>query len=316
MKEEFSVMEHKERDLRSELVTAQTNYAKSAAFVAEQETDFQKKISDAESAKEGVLKELDDAKALLAASEGAKGELEKKTAKVDVLEELIEELNKKGNEMSETNQDLTQRVELGEAAKAELDQVKGERDELKSNEDALKAKIDALEKEIEALREQSNEKQSSAAPAEAASPWNSSPIKPVDEEAPQNSTLDCDDTFDEDDFLPEGFLPNADEGADQTTDMQDQGADQAANTPESDDSANTPSKTPFKQKRALYSPVREEETSSKKSAKKARTPARRTTRSMKTRASRTPLGSVQNTPSAPSTTRKVRSRMSKGYYEG
>jgi hypothetical protein len=83
------------------------------------------------------------------------------------------------------------------------------------------------------------------------------------------------------------FLPNVDGEAD---------------TPQTGDS-NTPSKTPFKEKRALFSPM--------STAKKAQTPAKRLTRAMRNKM-RTPLGksAVQNTPLSTHLSRRKSGRAS------
>ena len=157
--------------------------------------------------------------------------------------------------------------------------------EAKQSEKALKVTIDVLEKENLALRERSNVKPpSSSLSSDITSPWESTPIKSVNE-ALQDTTFAADDTFDE-----SMFLPNVDGEAD---------------TPQTGDS-NTPSKTPFKENRALFSPMSREV-----SAKKAQTPAKRLTRAMRSKM-RTPLGksAVQNTPLSTHLSRKKSSRAS------
>ena len=114
----------------------------------------------------------------------------------------------------------------------------------------------------------------SSSSSDIPSPWDPSPIKPVDE-PPQNTSFGADDTFDE-----SMFLPNIDDNVNKTT-------------PPTDENSKTPSKTPFKEKRALFSPTRE----------KTKTPAKRMTRRMTrsmNKTTRTPLGksAVQNTPSS------------------
>jgi kinesin family protein 15 len=104
--------------------------------------------------------------------------------------------------------------------------------------DALKVKIDELERENAALREQAsiiNPPTSSS--SSGVSIWEASPIKSADD-AIHETAFGGDDTFDE-----SMFLPNVDDVD-----------DDEANAPPSDDSK-TPSKTPFKEKRALFSPA-------------------------------------------------------------
>jgi chromosome segregation ATPase len=104
--------------------------------------------------------------------------------------------------------------------------------------DALKAKIDELEKENAALREQvSTINPPTSSSSSGVSIWEASPIKSADD-AIHETAFGGDDTFDE-----SMFLPNVD-------DVDDDKAD----APPSDDSK-TPSKTPFKEKRALFSPA-------------------------------------------------------------
>ena len=62
--EEFSVMEHNEKQLRSELEATKMYYAKSVAYTAEQEEEFRTKMSEVELANEGTEKELEETKAL------------------------------------------------------------------------------------------------------------------------------------------------------------------------------------------------------------------------------------------------------------
>jgi len=163
-----------------------------------------------------------------------------------------------------------------ETLKAEIEALTEE----KQYEEALKVTIDALEKENSTLREQSNVKPpSSSSSSDITSPWEPTPIKSV------NETFAADDTFDE-----SMFLPNVDGEAD---------------TPQIGDS-NTPSKTPFKEMRTLFSPRSREV-----SAKKAQTPAKRLTRAMRNKM-RTPLGksAVQNTPLSTHLSRRKSSRAS------
>jgi len=381
-REEFSVMEHKEKQLRSDLEATKMHYAKSVAYAAEQEEKFKTKISEVESAKEATVKELGETKALLAENKGTKEELESKRAG------LVEQLRGVNNDLYEKNASLTANVKASEESKAKLDLMKKERASVKIERDEfeaeMKANIEALEKENASLREESCEgsdtlgdtvsalndtvsllfgqesvsgkspksedkfndgkdtvksnhdgirahaekllcwankaserpsKESDASVAsqqpspsqqqkqqvtimsnnryafnppsssssDISSPWNPSPIKPVDE-PPQNTTFGADDTFDE-----SMFLPNIDDNVNKTLDMQE---DRTA-TPPTDENSKTPSKTPFKEKRALFSPTRE----------KTKTPARRMTRRMTrsmNKTTRTPLGksAVQNTPSS------------------
>eukprot|EP00571_Detonula_confervacea_P009428 CAMPEP_0172328386 /NCGR_PEP_ID=MMETSP1058-20130122/60324_1 /TAXON_ID=83371 /ORGANISM="Detonula confervacea, Strain CCMP 353" /LENGTH=1901 /DNA_ID=CAMNT_0013045499 /DNA_START=59 /DNA_END=5764 /DNA_ORIENTATION=+ len=316
IREEFSVMEHKEKELRSELDSTKTHYAKSVAYVATQEAEFKTKISEIEAANEAAMKELGETKALLAESEGTQDELESNRAKVNELEELVQQFTIQNNDLNEKNASLAESVKTGDVAKTELDMTKGERDDLKSSEkalttkiealergksseDALIAKIDALEKENATLRDQSCENiPSSSSSSDIPSPWKPSPIKLV-EEPSHNTTFGADDTFDE-----AMFLPNIDElvNINNTLDNQDTGN----NTPQTDDSSKSPSKTPFKDRRALFSPL-EEQSASKTPAKKTHTPAKRMTRSMRNKA-RTPLGksALQNGTPGSHSTRKVR----------
>jgi len=185
---------------------------------------------------------------------------------------------------------LAAEKELGEK-KVLLAEKEGDEKELveasevsEAQRDEMKAKIEALEKENASLREKSSK---NPPPSPDIPPtWNASPIKPV-EEPSQNTTFGADDTFDESMFLPN---VNDQTKLNQTLEIKEQSENK------------TPSKTPFKEKRAVFSPVSE----------KPKTPAkrmtRRTTRSMSR--TRTPLGksSVQNTPSSNC---KVRTNWSK-----
>ena len=177
------------------------------------------------------------------------------------------ELDRMKNNQSEIEFERDMLKSREETLKAELEALAEE----KQSEEALKVTIDALEKENSALREQANVKPpSSSSSSDITSPWEPTPIKSV-KESLLDTTFAADDTFDE-----SMFLPNVDGEAD---------------TPQTGDS-NTPSKTPFKENRALFSPMSREV-----SAKKAQTPAKRLTRAMRNKM-RTPLGksAVQNTP--------------------
>jgi len=155
-------------------------------------------------------------------------------------------------------------------------------------------------------------------------PWNPSPIpagEPVEDTSRDNS-FGADDTFDE-----SMFLPNVGENANKTLEVQETDENSKAistanktlevqetdensktistqsmtrrmtrsmnqnSTPQTDENSKTPSKTPFKEKRALFSPQ-------EKAKGLARRTTRRMTRSMNKM--RTPLGksSAQNTPSS------------------
>lgn len=115
-----------------------------------------------------------------------------------------------------------------------------------------------MEKDNTTLCEQST-KQPPSSPFES----EPSPIKPAEEpQQQQDSTFGCDDTFDED-----MFLPNIDETAplEKTLDHKDTEEE----SPKSEQSEPTPSRTPFKAKRAMFSPKDESEPSSEEpSAKK------------------------------------------------
>ena len=141
------------------------------------------------------------------------------------------------------------------------------------------------------------------------------------------------------------FLPNIDETAPLDTTLTDH-KDAEDESPKSEQSEPTPSRTPFKAKRAMFSPKdesepsseeRSEEPSAKKQKKaassKKKTPAKRMTRSRRSqaasassktktpakrltrgqlRSSRTPLGNVNQAETPTSSTRKVRSNFSLG----
>jgi len=339
MKEELTNLEQKEKEAREELESTKANYDESSAS---QEATFKTKLSEMESTNEDTKKELEDTKALLSESKSDKEELETKhAAKVTELQELVDQANTRNNELSEKNTTLTERAEAGEVAKSELDLMKKDKASVESECDELKAKIEALEEENATLRAQQATKQSPPS-----SPFESkpSPIKPAEEpQQQQDSTFGCDDTFDED-----MFLPNIDESAPLDTTFADQ-KDTEEESPKSEQSEPTPSRTPFKAKRAMFSPKgesepsseeRSEEPSAKKQKKaassKKKTPAKRMTRSRRSqaasassktktpakrltrsqlRSSRTPLGNVNQseTPaSTASSTRKVRSNFSLG----
>ena len=348
MKEELTNLEQKEKEAREELESSKANYAESSAS---QEATFNAKISEMESTNEDTKKELEDTKALLSESKSDKEELETKhAAKVTELQELVDQANTRNTELSEKNTTLSERAEAGDVAKSELDlmkedkaSVESERDELKAKIEALEkekssqeAKVEALEKENATLREEQTTKQPPSSPFES----KPSPIKPAEEpQQQQDSTFGCDDTFDED-----MFLPNIDESAplDNTFDHKD-AEDESG---KSEQSEPTPSRTPFKAKRAMFSPKdesepsseeRSEEPSAKKQKKaassKKKTPAKRMTRSRRSqaasansktktpakrltrsqlRSSRTPLGNVNQAETPASSTRKVRSNFSLG----
>ena len=191
------------------------------------------------------------------------------------------ELDRMKNNQSEIEFERDMLKSREETLKAELEALAEE----KQSEEALKVTIDALEKENSALREQANVKPpSSSSSSDITSPWEPTPIKSV-KESLLDTTFAADDTFDE-----SMFLPNVDGEAD---------------TPQTGDS-NTPSKTPFKEKRALFSPMSREV-----SAKKAQTPAKRLTRAMRNKM-RTPLGksAVQNTPLSTHLSRRKSGRAS------
>ena len=336
MKEELTNLEQKEKEAREELESTKANYAETSAS---HEATFNAKILEMESASEDIKKELEDTKALLSESKSDKEELETKhSAKVTELQELLDQANTRNNELSEKNTTLTERAEAGEIAKSELDLMKEDKASVESERDELKAKIEALEEENATLRAQQTTKQSPPS-----SPFESkpSPIKPAEEpQQQQDSTFGCDDTFDED-----MFLPNIDESAplDNTFDHRD-AEDESS---KSEQSEPTPSRTPFKAKRAMFSPKKDEsepsseERSEKPSAKKQKkaasskkkTPAKRLTRSRRSqaasassktktpakrltrsqlRSSRTPLGNVNQSETPASSTRKVRSNFSLG----
>jgi len=334
MKEELTNLEQKEKEAREELESSKANYAESSAS---QEATFNAKISEVQSANEDVKKELEDTKTLLSESKSDKEELETKhDAKVTALQKLVDQSNNRNTELSEKNTTLAERAEAGEVAKSELDLMKEDKASVESERDELKAKIEALEEENATLRAQQTTKQSPPS-----SPFESkpSPIKPAEEpQQQQDSTFGCDDTFDED-----MFLPNIDESAplDNTFDHKDTEDE----SPKSEQSEPTPSRTPFKAKRAMFSPKEEpsseersEEPSTKKqkkaaSSSKKKTPAKRVTRSRRSqaasassktktpakrltrsqlRSSRTPLGNVNQSETPASSTRKVRSNFSLG----
>ena len=191
------------------------------------------------------------------------------------------ELDRMKNNQSEIEFERDMLKSREETLKAELEALAEE----KQSEEALKVTIDALEKENSALREQANVKPpSSSSSSDITSPWEPTPIKSV-KESLLDTTFAADDTFDE-----SMFLPNVDGEAD---------------TPQTGDS-NTPSKTPFKENRALFSPMSREV-----SAKKAQTPAKRLTRAMRNKM-RTPLGksAVQNTPLSTHLSRRKSGRAS------
>ena len=328
-------MEQKEKEVREELESSKANYAESSAS---QEATFKTKISEVESANEDIKKELEDTKALLSESKSDKEDLETKhAAKVTELQELVDQSNNRNNELSEKNKTLTERADAGEVAKSELDLMKEDKASVESERDELKAKIEALEEENTTLRAQQTTKQSPPS-----SPFESkpSPIKPAEEpQQQQDSTFGCDDTFDED-----MFLPNIDESAPLDNTFDHNTEDES---PKSEQSEPTPSRTPFKAKRAMFSPTkdesepsseeRSEEPSAKKQKKaassKKKTPAKRMTRSRRSqaasansktktpakrltrsqlRSSRTPLGNVNQSGTPASSTRKVRSNFSLG----
>lgn len=108
-----------------------------------------------------------------------------------------------------------------------------------ANIDALKAKIDELERDNEVLREQATTMNppTSSSSSSGVSIWEASPIKTVDD-AIHETAFGGDNTFDESMFLPN---------------MGDDDDNIEADPPPSDDSK-TPSKTPLKEKRALFSP--------------------------------------------------------------
>jgi len=348
MKEELTNLEQKEKETREELESTKANYAESSAS---QEATFNAKISEVQSTNEDIKKELEDTKALLSDSKSEKEELETKhAAKVSELQELVNQANAHNTELSEKNTTLTERAKAGDVAKSELDLMKEDKASVESERDEFKAKIEALEQEksiqeakVKALEEENatlREQQTTKQPP--SSPFESKPSpKPAEEpQQQQDSTFGCDDTFDED-----MFLPNIDESAPLDTTFTDQ-KDTEEESPKSEQSEPTPSRTPFKAKRAMFSPKdesepsseeRSEEPSAKKQKKaassKKKTPAKRMTRSRRSqaasassktktpakrltrsqlRSSRTPLGNVNQAETPSSSTRKVRSNFSLG----
>ncbi|KAL7543705.1 hypothetical protein ACHAXR_013199 [Thalassiosira sp. AJA248-18] len=303
MREEFHVIEHKEKQTTSKLEKVKMHYAKSVAYVAEQEEEFKAKISELETTKEATEKELGETRALLANSEGTKEELQSKRVKANELEELVEQLRGVNNEMYEKNARLNASVKAGEGVELELDVAKKEKASAEIELVALKARIETLEKENASLREKADEYPASS--SDVPSQWNSSPIKPVDE-PPQNTTFGADDTFDE-----SMFLPNVDEQVpvqeEATNTPLPSSRSSTSHLPPSDENK-TPSKTPFKEKRALFSPPEGE-----RASKNSVTPAagRRMTRAMRNKM-RTPLGAVGN--NTPSSSRKVRTNWSNKSY--
>ena len=328
MKEEFSVIEHKEKVLQSELDSTKTNYAKSSAFVQQQEVEFKAKISEVESTNDAVKTELEETKSNLAESE----------AKVEKLANQHATFIARNNELEEKNTNLTSRAQAGEVAKAELDLMKEEKVSMESVHAELKARVEALEKaklseqarfevlekENASLREEAATKPppSSSSESDVPSPWKPSPIKPAAGEPAslQDTTFGADDTFDEDMFLPNvDEQPNED--ATLTNINEQPNEDEADNTPKSEDSEQTPSKTPFKEKRAFLEAAssakktpakrmsRSRRSKAAGSSTKAKTPAKRMTRASRRLSSRTPLGDV-NGESTPSSSRKVRTNFS------
>ncbi|KAL9186079.1 hypothetical protein ACHAXT_005317 [Thalassiosira profunda] len=249
-------------------------------------------------------------------------QLAAKDTKLSEMEALVEQLRGEAGELNEKNASLAAAAEASEEEAA-----------------SLKTKVEALEKENADLRDQSDANAKAPAEPEAPSPWAASPFQPGEEAPQNNSTFDADDTFDE-----EMFLPNVDEEANPIAEehlpaVNEEGAKPTAGenksplkeehsndgakppvvnedakspatpvdenkTPPKDAEELTPSKTPFQERRALFSPppTVDEPVSKKKSTRAKRTkkadpktPAprrttRRTTRSMRSASGAKPLG--------------------------
>lgn len=271
-KEECESMKHQMEGVKSELDTTKSHYAKSVAYIGDRDKKTADKITELQSEKDAVDKELDETKLLLAESFTAKVELDNNNAKIADLESVIEQLRKENN-------DLKDELAAGEQVRAELDALKVEmtalEDEcngLKSDESStkeevvsLKEKLETLEKEYASLREEESESSDKFDVNGMTSP-NQGAGSPAQNNSPSqeaNTMFGADDSFDE-----SMFLPNI-----------------------KDEENTTPSKTPFKERRGLFSPPNKMPLKSTPLVK------------------RTPLGksAQQNTPA--SSTRKLRTNM-------
>jgi FtsZ-binding cell division protein ZapB len=219
----------------------------------------------------------------------------------------IEEVTSLKNKLTSLENELAASDEKAKSdmlvLKSENERLQMECDSLKSNEvstseqvTSLKDKLASLEKEYEALKEEEPDKfESNVLPSPAA-------CLTVQDENLSNNTF-MDDSFDED-----MFLPNMGSPAKEAAPLQSpQPSEEANHCDENKPSETTPSKTPFKERRALFSPKKTPSidtaaanTTAKKPIKKAgasrssKTPAetspiKRVTR-RSTRNLRTPLG--------------------------
>lgn len=271
-KEECESMKHQMEGVKSELDTTKSHYAKSVAYIGDRDKKTADRITELQSEKDAFDKELDETKLLLAESFTAKVELDNSNAKIADLESVIEQLRNENN-------DLKDELASGKQVRAELDALKVEmtalEDEctvLKSDESStkeevvsLKEKLETLEKEYASLREEESESSDKFDVNGMTSP-NQGAGSPAQNNSPSqeaNTMFGADDSFDE-----SMFLPNI-----------------------KDEENTTPSKTPFKERRGLFSPPNKMPLKSTPLVK------------------RTPLGksAQQNTPA--SSTRKLRTNM-------
>jgi hypothetical protein len=258
--------------VKSELDTTKSHYAQSVAYIGDRDKKTADRIAELQSEKDAFDKELDETKLLLAESFTAKVELDNSNAKIADLESVIEQLRNENN-------DLKDELAAGKQVRAELDALKVEmtalEDEctvLKSDESStkeevvsLKEKLETLEKEYASLREEESESSDKFDVNGMASP-NQGAGSPAQNNSPSqeaNTMFGADDSFDE-----SMFLPNI-----------------------KDEENTTPSKTPLKERRGLFSPPNKMPLKSTPLVK------------------RTPLGksAQQNTPA--SSTRKLRTNM-------
>ena len=301
---------------RDEAITSlETKLARARAALAEANTRLVSSEAEVEECKvtietlktrqEEVETELETTRSCLAASEESKEALQAANVALEKTNEAnrlsIEKLNAKTSKHEDLQMDHQTALKALEDTKAELDTANEDKETLTRQVDELKSSSEKNSAELATLRETLDSKTSEhealvaeheaakvaledtkaeletaneadAMPSETTSPG-VSPIKPA---AADTSPYEEDESFDEDDFLP-NMSPEAAIPPTETAEMPlmddakckipeteelsctgDHGADSNDNKPS--ESPLTPSKTPFKVKRAMFSPKREAET--------------------------------------------------------
>lgn len=228
--------------------------------------------------------------------------------------DLVASLQTKLNEMEKDYESLKiESTASREQAKSDFHELKAEKERLQMELDAvrsteastsqemvsLKDKLASLEQEYEALKDESADKFKTTPPSPA-----------CDADLPQGNTMEytfMDESFDEDMFLPNVDIPAKEEPSATLPST----PEPSAKVEQIDENQQpSPSKTPFQQRRALFSPKKTpsaatplaQTTTAKKPAKRATrssktpvktSPLKRVTR-RSTRNTRTPLGNIND----------------------